>query len=75
MLGPDKVLLYSERSTTGTSCWWSGFSWRLSDVDVDNVFDVVDIAFIPLFDLITLVVVVVVEWNVFDVRLGEGACA
>ena len=73
MLGPDEVLLYSERSSTGAGCWWGGFSWGLGDVDVDNVFDVVDITFIPFFNLITLVVVM--EWNVFEVRLGEGACA
>ena len=67
----DIVLLYSERSTTG--CWRGVLFWILSDVDIDNVFDVVEISFVPLFDLITSRVVV--ERSVFDMRLGKGASA
>ena len=69
----DIVLFYSEWSATGTGCWWGGLSWAFSDVDFNDIFDIMDIAFIPLFDLITSVVVV--KRSVFDMRLCEGAGA
>ena len=68
----DPVFFYSERIRS-TCCWEGGLSWGQSDVDVNNVFDVMDIAFVPFFDLITPVVVV--KGSVFVMRLCKGASA
>ena len=67
----DPVFMHSEGSTT--RCWWGVLSLGRSDVNVNNVFDVMDIPFIPCLGLIAPVLVV--KGSMFDMRLCKGASA